>query len=45
MSLYSVNLIIDLLSACVSTQCNLKATPGLPGDAKMECRSPGTPPK
>lgn len=34
MSLYSANLITDLLFACVSTQCNLKATPGLPGDAK-----------
>lgn len=45
MSLYSVNLIIELLFACVSTQCNLKATPGLPGNTKTVCQSTGTPPK
>lgn len=45
MSLYSANLITDLLFACVSTQCNLKATPGLLGDAKTACQSTGTPPK
>lgn len=33
-SLYSANLITDLLFACVSTQPNLKATPGPLGDAK-----------
>lgn len=32
MTLYSVNLIIELLFACASKQCNLKATPGLPGN-------------
>lgn len=40
MSLYSANLITDLLFACVSTQCNLKATPGL-----QAMQSTGTPPK
>lgn len=44
-SLYSANLITDLLFACVSTQCNLKATPGPLGDAKTACQSTGTPPK
>lgn len=45
MSLYSANLITDPLVACVSTQCNLKATPGLLADAKTACQSTGTPPK
>lgn len=44
-SLYSANLITDLLFACVNTQCNLKATPGLLGDAKTACQSTGTPPE
>lgn len=44
-SLYSANLITWLLFACVSTQCNLKATPGPLGDAKTACQSTGTPPK
>lgn len=44
-SLYSANLITYLLFACVSTQCNLKATPGPLGDAKTACQSTGTPPK
>lgn len=44
-SLYSANLITDLLFACVSAQCNLKATPGPLGDAKTACQSTGTSPK
>lgn len=44
--LYPANLITGLLSAFVSTQCNLKATPGPLGDAKQTtCQSTGTPPK
>lgn len=45
MSLYSVNPITGPFFACVSTQRNLKATPGLLGDAKTACQSTGTPPK
>lgn len=45
-SLYSANPITGLLFACVSTHCNLKATPGPLGDTKWTaCQSTGTPPK
>lgn len=45
-SLYSAKPITGLLFACVSTQCNLKATPWPLGDTKWTaCQSTGTPPK
>lgn len=45
-SLYSANPITGLLFACVSTHCNLKATPGPLSDTKWTaCQTTGTPPK